>query len=270
MTNRWPARQTHDRRNGPAVGAAGDGLEPGTPYDAVIQSTPSGGLVKVTIPSLHLSLMYTAKIQPGVSAAKGEACLVIFDIAKVPWVVVGTWEAPQTAEPDPLVSSLPASPKDGQTVDYLADATNGVVWRLRYRAASGSTHKWEFVGGPPLTGEVEASESTASTTYAALTTAGPSITLPLAGDYDVTLRALAGNAIEASILMSYSIGATPAADADAASFFNKGGEAGNYTSQRTKRKTGLPAEALVAKYRTTAGTGVFGGRFMAVTPVRVG
>src|SRR4051794_15998509 len=46
-----------------------------------------------------------------------------------------------------LVSALPSSPSDGQVVNYLADGTNGIVWRLRYRAASGSAYKWEYVGG---------------------------------------------------------------------------------------------------------------------------
>lgn len=46
-----------------------------------------------------------------------------------------------------LVSSLPVSPADGQEIYYQADATNGVIWHLRYRAASASSFKWECVGG---------------------------------------------------------------------------------------------------------------------------
>lgn len=49
-----------------------------------------------------------------------------------------------------LVSTLPASPYDGQEVFYLADAAAGVVWHLCYRAASPSAYKWEFVGGASL------------------------------------------------------------------------------------------------------------------------
>src|SRR4051812_22380129 len=48
------------------------------------------------------------------------------------------------------VTSLPVSPVDGQEVYYVADATNGVLWHLRYNAASASAYKWEFVGGSPL------------------------------------------------------------------------------------------------------------------------
>jgi hypothetical protein len=50
----------------------------------------------------------------------------------------------------PYVTSLPASPSDGQEVFYAADATNNVIWNLRYRSGSASTYKWEFVGGDPL------------------------------------------------------------------------------------------------------------------------
>jgi hypothetical protein len=49
-----------------------------------------------------------------------------------------------------LVTSLPASPFDGQVIDFLADADNGVIWRLRYRAASPSLYKWEWAGGDEL------------------------------------------------------------------------------------------------------------------------
>src|SRR4051812_20323941 len=86
----------------------------------------------------------------------------------------------------PLVTSLPTSPVDGQVIDYLADATNGVVWHLRYRLASASIYKWEYVGGPALVTETTPAgdDSTTSTTYVALATP-TTLALPLAGDYDI-------------------------------------------------------------------------------------
>ncbi len=42
----------------------------------------------------------------------------------------------------PEVTSLPASPTNRMVVDYVADDTNGVVWRFRYRSASASSKKW--------------------------------------------------------------------------------------------------------------------------------
>jgi hypothetical protein len=100
--------------------------------------------------------------------------------------------------PNPLVSiatvtSLPVGPVDGQETYYLADATNGVVWHLRYRAASASTHKWEFVGGASLLAGPSGSMSTSGTASTPLT-AGPLITLPLTGDYNVTSDVFAQSA----------------------------------------------------------------------------
>ena len=88
------------------------------------------------------------------------------------------------------VTSLPGSPFNEQEVYYAADATNGVYWHLRYRSASGSTHKWEALGAvAPLTAEVLTSQTTSSATYVDLATAGPTVTVPLAGDYLITFGA---------------------------------------------------------------------------------
>jgi hypothetical protein len=182
----------------------------------------------------------------------------------------------------PIVTSLPTSPVDGQVVDYLADATNGVIWRFRYRAASSSAYKWELVGGTELEAVVKRSSAEnviGTSSYAASTTPGPSITLPLAGDYDITLsfasyHGVAGGAIG----MSYDIGATPAVDADSLWIHHPTTSVvGRVT--RTKRKTGLPATTLTCKYRALSGTGVLAGdpsnligasQDIRVRPVRVG
>lgn len=91
----------------------------------------------------------------------------------------------ETGRGVPLVSGLPADPTLTPIIDYLADATNGVVWRLRYRAASASAYKWEYIGGSPLTSIVNASSTrSTSTSYGAPNTgSAPSVTTPLAGDY---------------------------------------------------------------------------------------
>jgi hypothetical protein len=92
--------------------------------------------------------------------------------------------------PNPLVApatvtSLPSSPIDGQQIYYVADATNGVVWHLRYRAASGSTHKWEFVGGGKIVlGPQGSLQLTTASTWTAVT-GGPTLTIPLPGDYRI-------------------------------------------------------------------------------------
>lgn len=87
------------------------------------------------------------------------------------------------------VTTLPTSPVDGQECYYVADATNGVLWHLRYNAGSASAYKWEFVGGGDRHEGPLGDLTTSSTTAVALTN-GPTITLPLAGEYigELTLQ----------------------------------------------------------------------------------
>jgi hypothetical protein len=168
----------------------------------------------------------------------------------------------------PYVTALPTPPFDGFEVFYAADATNGVIWHLRYRSGGG-THKWEYVGGPPMYAEVATSESTTSTSYVALATAGPSVTVPLAGDYYVAIGCRAGGT-DAAGLMSYDIGGTGALDVDAA-IVSVATVGVTISIHRQNRHTGLSAStALVSKYRSSGPSVAFAERYMFVTPVRVG
>lgn len=113
--------------------------------------------------------------------------------------------------PIQTVTSLPGSSYDGQEINYVADSTNGVIWRFRYRAASGSAHKWEFVGSPDLVAEDTTSVTdTSSGTYIGGSTA-LNITLPaIAADYDVTIGGTVDlNAASSAsyMVLSYKIGA---------------------------------------------------------------
>lgn len=160
-------------------------------------------------------------------------------------------------------TSFPTSPKDGDTYPYLAAA--GVLWNFMYQQSTG---KWLFVGGPPMFSLVTTSETTVSTTYAALTTAGPSVTLPFAGDFDVEIGCGDPHTNAAgTIFMSYDIGGTGAVDGDSV-FDSSQNVTGGFHMCRRARKTGLTAVALTAKYRVTAGTGRWQDRYMAVWPVQ--
>lgn len=164
-------------------------------------------------------------------------------------------------------TSLPGSPTDGQEIYYAANATNGVIWHLRYRTAAS---KWEFLGGPPLFASVATSQATTSTSYTDLATAGPAITLPLAGDYDVTIGGRLKAGFSPPVYMSYSIGNTGATDDDSIGFYAAGSE--EFASLvRTQRKTSLSAVELKAKYRVSNSShgGTFVYRWIAVTPVRI-
>lgn len=158
--------------------------------------------------------------------------------------------------------------EDGDEVYLEVDSTNGIEWHLVYRDAE-ATYKWRFLGGPPMKSEVFTFETTASTTYAALATAGPSIALPRAGDYDVRVASNLRNDTDTRYtLHSYDIGVTGALDDDGADY-TRGTGASNTTVTAERRKTGLTAVSLVSKYRVNAGTGTAGRRRMAVYPVRL-
>jgi hypothetical protein len=173
----------------------------------------------------------------------------------------------------PIVSALPGSPVDGQMIYYqnAAMAALGIVWQLRYRAGASGSYKWEFVGGPPITAAVATQESTTNAAYVALTTAGPAITLPLAGDYDVTLNARAFNITNAcGGFMSYD-DAAAAVDANALEGFNQSSPSVAH-GFKLNRRTGMAAgQVLTCKYRrNVGGEAVFSDRRISATPVRVG
>ena len=75
---------------------------------------------------------------------------------------------------------------DGRVINYLADSTNGIVWRLRYRPNSSSAYKWEFLGGSPWRGEFLAQQApTTNANDQEFPTQAPEFTAPFAGEYQV-------------------------------------------------------------------------------------
>jgi hypothetical protein len=184
----------------------------------------------------------------------------------------GSAWAPIAGAPGPaLVTSLPAGPVDGQEVYYLADGTNGVVWHLRYRAASASAYKWEFVGGPPLAAVgSDTLDTTASTTPVDLSPL-VAVTVPLAGDYDLahgfgfgdmtpatyhfTVLNVGGADFAASVIQVYPV------------------SGGVLAGAIERRRTALTASASVRQRGYNGGAGATGrwrGRWVKATPVRVG
>ena len=94
----------------------------------------------------------------------------------------------------------PASPADGDLWCFPADAGNGAMWLFRYRAASASAYKWEFVGGAPLWAALT-DISTASGSWVASSSA---LTISRAGDYIATMSGRLGTA-SASTLFQASV-----------------------------------------------------------------
>lgn len=172
-----------------------------------------------------------------------------------------------------VVAALPGAPTDGQEVVYqnATMAGLGIAWRLKYRAGSASAYKWEFIGGSPWVAEVTTLETTAAAAFTDLTTVGPSITLPLAGDYAIGLSALVRHSVAGSTMyMGYAIGATAAATADAMRVDQDVANMLKHVTRSERPKLALAAgSAIVAKYSATA-TATFADRTLSVRPIRVG
>jgi hypothetical protein len=118
---------------------------------------------------------------------------------------------------------------------------------------------------------VATSETTTSATYAALTTAGPSITIPLAGDYTIELGGGLTTTTTSAPWMSFDIGGTGAVDADAVLLTQlaTGAQLASVAGTRihTIAASGTP---IVAKYKSVGGGAVaFEKRWLKITPLRV-
>lgn len=169
------------------------------------------------------------------------------------------------------VTAIPQEARDGDVIEYVADATDGIVWRFRYRQASAHAYKWERVGGGFLSKTVSAAEGKTGGSYGNLATVGPTVTVPLPGEYVVLLGSDVGvnNTTNTYGAMSFDIGATPAVDADAL----KGNTFHSSSFMRRLVKTFAAAgTALVAKYKSFDGvtTVTWTHRMIAIRPVRVG
>jgi hypothetical protein len=168
----------------------------------------------------------------------------------------------------------PASPNDGDEWILPVDATNGVMWRFRYRAASASAYKWEFIGGSLVSAEVATTETTTTTgTYVDLATVGPSIILPRNGDYQVNAgcNLYHTTAANAAFQIAVCLGATATyvvnpASAQAA-VANVGADGGQAVGRYNNAVLG--AELRLRYYNVVAGTAAFRWRWIRVWPVRV-
>lgn len=170
------------------------------------------------------------------------------------------------------VTTLPSGtgfPFDGQEIYFVADATNGIVWHLRYRAAASGSYKWERVGGSPLTSEVATFSNLSPTSYT--NWSGPAITVPVAGDYEITLgfRPYKFDAGKGTAYMSFAVGATAAVDADAVQATLDQDTSASVA--RSLRKNAIPASsALVSQFRASTGTWSPSIAWMQAVPIRVG
>lgn len=162
---------------------------------------------------------------------------------------------------------------EGMVYDYVADATNGIIWRVKYNTAE-ATNKWEFVGGSSLFAETQSNltfEARLNTSYGDLATVGPAIAVPRAGDFDVIVGCVMGqDGGSSDARMSYAIGGSGATDNDCLYMQDGPNAAGAYIAGSRKRRKALTAVTVTAKYRSGgAGQAEFTNRWMEILPVRI-
>jgi hypothetical protein len=186
-----------------------------------------------------------------------------------------SWYPPSAST---LITSLPSTPTDGQIINYVADSTNGIVWTFRYRSASSSAYKWEFIGGSSLYNQVGTNnyngtkETYTSTSYGDLATVGPSVVVPFAGDYKCDYSVIAEHTGTSSNIRVWVTGDSSLTwnfqDSQA---FN--GNQLNSTHGASITRVGVSAGATIKLQYAVSNAGVtssFWNRRLYVTPVRIG
>jgi len=232
-----------------------------TPFYIQRRWEPAAGVHTITV-------MGSKNLASGTLGLAGDAHGMYLRVSKIiqaSQLIVQTPNAP-------LVTSLPSNAIDGQEVRYLADNTNGIVWNFRYRAGSSSTHKWEFIGGQPLYSFIAAWEGTTTNypNYTNLATSGPSLSVPLAGQYMVDLSYISQetNGGYSTTIVTQSTGAP--LDVANALFQIDATTADvqtSFTSRALTLTTTNPLRVLYARNGT--GTANFGQRHLRFTPIRV-
>lgn len=162
-----------------------------------------------------------------------------------------------------IVTALPGSPARGDRCTFNIPGV--AMWEFIYNATDGY---WYPEGKPlPLTDESTSSTEVGSSSYVG---SGPSIRLPVGGDFYVGLGVTAYVKGACTWFYSYKIGATAASDSDAlvstrATTFD---ELPHYGFVRPK--TGLAASTvLLGQYRNSTNSVVFSKRQITATPIRV-
>lgn len=169
-----------------------------------------------------------------------------------------------------FATTLPGSPTDGQ-IAFLTDSTSAptYVWQFRWVSAAS---KWMFIGGSSLAAAVTTDESTTSTSFTDLATAGPSVTAPNAGSYAITVGATGYSAAgSAQFFASPKLGAASAATADQVlDATGMAGTPGEWRGVRTMVRTLAAADVVKLQYKTNSGgTAHYLNRELSIVPIFV-
>jgi hypothetical protein len=195
------------------------------------------------------------------------------------WVPQTTFPAGQASTP--VVTVLPNTPMDGDEIYYQTASmkTDGLMWRLRYDTTAPGLYKWIPIGGPgPLYHEIGNSETIAQVAFGDLTTVGPFVTCPLAGDYlfSVSLDGYSSIA-DAAPYAALKFGAAAVSGGDRMFLFRPGnasgqGNKGGFGGRSVKRTVLAAGTVVKLQYANAnaATTVSFENRVLTATPIRVG
>lgn len=168
-----------------------------------------------------------------------------------------------------LSATPPATPIDGQL--WAMSPAAGVVWVFRYNPASASAYKWEFVGGGSLESEFAGEQLFGTSGVWNPTTAA--VTVPRAGEYDISFGALLRPDNPWYNLVAPKIGAAAVADANAAVTWNGSTSVPSagygFTVARTIKLPAVAGDAIALYYRSEGGVARASRNWIAVRPYRV-
>ncbi len=188
------------------------------------------------------------------------------------------WIDTDAPDPDAVWSPIPIltptqfaalTPYDGQEVYLLADATKGILWHFRYRTASPSPYKWEFLGGAPLAHDPAGSYTTTSNNYVDPPDAsGPSVIVPRAGEYSASWGARIGGGSPSFGMITPKFGSAPTSN-DHWCLVAPGLDAS--VAKEVQSVCAAHGDTIKCQYMNFSGTGApnFSCRFLRVYPVRI-
>lgn len=240
------------------------------PFHLTYRLTPTAGIHTFSVGATVSDGTGSINAGTGTSSTAAPAFLRVSKVVQASQFIVPLASAP-------LVTSLPSAPIDGQEIRYVADATNGIIWNLRYRAASSSSYKWEFIGGSQLASTVGSGTGGTpwtSTSYPSPITSGNPgvITLPLPGDYNIEFRGFIQSSAAGAYNMYIGFVNASSTALEELIFITVGTFNGSNLSGQFRLNGVTSNQTFYTTYRSgAAGSGMYVGALKSfVTPIRVG
>jgi hypothetical protein len=184
-----------------------------------------------------------------------------------------SWDSIEVSSSPALVTSLPGSPGDGDQA-ILVDSTTAptYAWLMQYGSSieDGATdYKWIFLGGSPLRVAVDTNETTTTVgSFVDLATV-VSVTVPVAGMYDIRHGAsLYTAANDTFAYATVKLGSAAASTSEAALHRGRAGDMASVSRQL--RKTLAASDVVKQQYQQSgAGSMQVDRRWISILPHRL-